>query len=56
MVGVALEITERKRVEEYMRMLVAELDHRVKNTLATVNAVVSYPAGEAIGSLFRSGA
>ena len=42
MVGVALEITERKRVEEYMRMLVAELDHRVKNTLATVSAMVSH--------------
>ena len=42
MVGVTLDITERKRTEEYMRMLVAELDHRVKNTLATVNAVVSH--------------
>ena len=42
MVGVALEITERKRVEEHMRMLVAELDHRVKNTLATVSAMVSH--------------
>jgi two-component sensor histidine kinase len=42
MVGVTLEITERKRFEEYMRRLVAELDHRVKNTLATVSAVVSH--------------
>jgi two-component sensor histidine kinase len=33
-------VTERKRVEEHQRVLVAELDHRVKNALATVNAVV----------------
>jgi PAS domain S-box-containing protein len=35
------EITERKRVEEQQHLLMAELDHRVKNTLATVSAVVS---------------
>jgi two-component sensor histidine kinase len=36
------DITERKRAEERQRALVAELDHRVKNTLATVSAVVSH--------------
>ena len=40
-VGVTLDITERKRGEEHLRMLVAELDHRVKNVLATVSAVTS---------------
>ena len=38
-VGVNIDITERKRAEEQLRVLVAELDHRVKNALATVSAV-----------------
>jgi PAS domain S-box-containing protein len=41
-VGVSIDITERKRVEEHQRTLLAELDHRVKNALATVSAVVSH--------------
>jgi two-component sensor histidine kinase len=40
-VGVSIDITERKRVEEQQRILVAELDHRVKNVLATVQAVAA---------------
>jgi PAS domain S-box-containing protein len=40
-IGVNIDITERKRAEEQLRVLIAELDHRVKNTLATVSAVVS---------------
>ena len=39
--GVNIDITERKRTEDHLRVLVAELDHRVKNTLATVSAVTS---------------
>jgi PAS domain S-box-containing protein len=35
------EITERKRAEEQQRVLVAELDHRVKNMLATVSVVAN---------------
>jgi PAS domain S-box-containing protein len=38
---VARDITERKRTEERQRVLVGELDHRVKNALATVSCVVS---------------
>ena len=38
-IGVNIDITERKRAEEHQRVLVAELDHRVKNVLATVSAV-----------------
>ncbi|MFZ0851655.1 MAG: PAS domain S-box protein [Hyphomicrobiaceae bacterium] len=41
-VGVSIDITERKGVEEHQRTLLAELDHRAKNALATVNAVVSH--------------
>jgi PAS domain S-box-containing protein len=41
MVGVNIDVTERKRAEEARTILNAELDHRVKNALATVCAVVS---------------
>jgi PAS domain S-box-containing protein len=41
-VGVNIDVTERKRAEEQQRILLAELDHRVKNVLATVSAVVSH--------------
>ena len=41
-VGVSIDITERKRAEEHQRALVAELDHRVKNVLATVSAVAGH--------------
>ena len=40
--GVNIDITGRQRAEEHQRMLVAELDHRVKNVLATVSAVTSH--------------
>src|SRR5262249_62288024 len=42
LVGVNIDVTERKRAEERQRALVAELDHRVKNALATVSSVVSH--------------
>jgi PAS domain S-box-containing protein len=38
-IGTLLDITERKEAEAQHRMLLAELDHRVKNTLATVQSV-----------------
>jgi two-component sensor histidine kinase len=41
LVGVHIDVTERKRAEDQQRRLVAELDHRVKNVLATVQAVAS---------------
>ncbi|MFZ0850762.1 MAG: PAS domain-containing protein, partial [Hyphomicrobiaceae bacterium] len=41
-VGVSIDVTERKRVEEQQRTLLAELDHRVKNVLATVQAVAAH--------------
>ncbi|MFC3214733.1 sensor histidine kinase [Novosphingobium panipatense] len=36
-----LDITERRRAEETQRLLIGELNHRVKNTLATVQAIAS---------------
>lgn len=41
LVGVSIDITERKRIEERQRLMVNELNHRVKNTLATVQAIAS---------------
>jgi len=42
LVGVNIDITERKQAEEARKILNAELDHRVKNALATVTAVISH--------------
>jgi PAS domain S-box-containing protein len=39
-IRVARDITERKRAEEHQRLLINELNHRVKNTLATVQSIV----------------
>jgi two-component sensor histidine kinase/PAS domain-containing protein len=41
MVGVSQEITERKLADERQALLLRELNHRVKNTLATVQSVAS---------------
>lgn len=38
LVGVSLDITERKSEQERRSLLVGELNHRVKNTLATVQS------------------
>jgi PAS domain S-box-containing protein len=35
------DITERKRWEEHQRLLINELNHRVKNTLATVQSIAA---------------
>ena len=39
MTGVSLDITERKRADERQKLLLDELNHRVKNTLATVQSI-----------------
>jgi len=41
-VGVDIDITARKRAEEQQGTLIAELDHRVKNVLATVSAIAAH--------------
>lgn len=38
-IGVAVDITDRKRAELHQRLLVNELNHRVKNTLAIVQGL-----------------
>ena len=38
--GNNVDITERKRAEEHRNILNAELDHRVKNVLATIGAII----------------
>jgi PAS domain S-box-containing protein len=48
-VGINIDVTERKRAEAQKSLLVAELDHRVKNVLANV-AVVARRTGERSGS------
>src|SRR5262249_17018425 len=48
-VGVSIDVSERKRAEQYQRTLNAELDHRVKNVLATVSAIIAQTR-EASGS------
>jgi PAS domain S-box-containing protein len=49
-VGTVLDLTERKQVEERQLILMAELDHRVKNILANVGAIVKL-SGRNTGSL-----
>ncbi len=39
MSGVNMDITERKRYEEHLRTVMAELNHRVKNTVAVIQAI-----------------
>jgi PAS domain S-box-containing protein len=48
--GLTLDITERKQSEEHQGLLVAELDHRVKNLLARV-AVISTSTREGSNSI-----
>jgi PAS domain S-box-containing protein len=44
LVGVSTDITDRKRAEERQAMMVRELHHRVKNSLATVQAIANSTA------------
>ena len=37
--GVDIDITERKRLEEHQKLLLAELNHRVRNTIATIQSI-----------------
>jgi len=41
LIGISIEITERKRMEQRLRVMLNELNHRVKNTLATVQAIAT---------------
>jgi PAS domain S-box-containing protein len=40
-IGTAIDITVRKTAEEHLRLMVHELNHRVKNSLATVQGIAT---------------
>lgn len=40
-IGIMLDVTDRREAEERQRMILKELNHRVKNSLAVVQAIVS---------------
>jgi PAS domain S-box-containing protein len=40
-IGLNIDVTDRRHAEDHQRLLIAELDHRVKNVLATVAAVAA---------------
>ncbi|WP_207480146.1 CheR family methyltransferase [Arenibaculum pallidiluteum] len=42
LMGVNYDITPRKQAEERQRLLIGELNHRVKNSLATVQAIIRH--------------
>jgi PAS domain S-box-containing protein len=48
--GVSLDITERKHVEQRQRVLLDELNHRVKNTLAVVQSIARQTRRSALDS------
>jgi PAS domain S-box-containing protein len=55
-VRVVQDITERKAAEQRQRLLIDELNHRVKNTLATVQSLASQTArGAHTPAAFREG-
>jgi PAS domain S-box-containing protein len=41
LLSVSRDITETKQLEEHQRLLINELNHRVKNTLATIQSIAS---------------
>src|SRR5215813_10673324 len=55
-IGTVVDITERKLAEERQRLLMAELDHRVKNTLSNVSAVAHLSSHRAasVGSFVQA--
>ena len=46
--GIVRDITERRRAEERQRLLTAEVDHRAKNLLATIQAMVLLTKRDAV--------
>lgn len=49
-VGVSFDITASKRSEQHQRLLINELNHRVKNTLAIVQAIAHQSFGGEVAS------
>ncbi len=48
LLSVSRDITETKQLEEHQRLLINELNHRVKNTLATVQSIASQTLRNAV--------
>jgi PAS domain S-box-containing protein len=58
LVGTVIDITERKQIELHQALLVRELNHRVKNTLATVQSIATQtirtaPSADAFSASFN---
>ena len=54
-VGVTFDVTERRNAEEQRRLITSELDHRMKNMLALINAIISMSgAGSSVEDYKRS--
>ena len=51
--GVSLDITARKTADEHQRLLLDELNHRVKNTLATVQSIALQSVRRADAATFE---
>ena len=56
LLGAALDITERKETEEHIKLLMRELDHRVKNVLARIPviAMCTREGSESMDELVRA--
>jgi PAS domain S-box-containing protein len=52
LLGVSLDITERKHAEEHIKLLMREINHRAKNLLAVVQAVARHTASEVDPEMF----
>jgi len=44
--GVDIDVTDRKRMEEQQKLLVAELNHRVKNVIASIQSIATQSLGD----------
>ena len=53
-VGVIMDITDRKRTEEHIQLLMREVNHRSKNLLAVVQSVASQTASRGNPLGFRA--
>ena len=50
-IGVNADVTDARRAETHQRLLINELNHRVKNTLATVQSIARQTLREGVGIL-----
>ena len=50
MVGIALDVTEQRAAADRQKLLIDELNHRVKNTLATIQSIARQTGRHSVGS------